>query len=88
VSLTAQAISRRERLKATFGNLTLVHCGVNRSLQHGPFESKRNALLRESNLHLNRELTPLEQRDEDAITQRGRAMFEIALRVWPGSERA
>ena len=80
----AEAISRRERLKATFGNLTLVHYGVNRSLQHGPFQSKRNAFFRESNLHLNRELMQLEQWDERAITQRGRAMFEIALRVWPG----
>lgn len=30
----------------------------------------------------------LELWDEDAITQRGRAMFDIALRVWPGPERA
>jgi Protein of unknown function (DUF1524) len=83
----AEAISRRERLKATFGNLTLVHYGVNRSLQHGPFQSKRNAFFRESNLHPNRELMQLEQWDEDTITQRGRAMFEIALRVWPGPEK-
>lgn len=84
----AEAIARRETLKATFGNLTLVHYGVNRSLQHGAFPSKRDALFRESNLHLNRELMQLELWDEDAITQRGRAMFDIALRVWPGPERA
>jgi hypothetical protein len=83
----AEAISRRERVKATFGNLTLVHYGVNRSLQHGPFDSKRTAFFRESNLHLNRELMQLERWDEDAIAERGRAMFEIALRVWPGPER-
>jgi Protein of unknown function (DUF1524) len=51
------------------------------------FQSKRNAFFRESNLHLNRELMQLEQWDEDAITQRGRAMFEIALRVWPGPKK-
>ena len=83
-----EAIARRESLKATFGNLTLVHYGVNRSLQHGPFPSKRDALFRESNLHLNRELMQLERWDEEAITRRGRAMFDIALRVWPGPERA
>ena len=82
-----EAIARRERLKATFGNLTLVHYGVNRSLQHAAFPSKRDALFRESNLHLNRELMQLEQWDEDAIMQRGRAMFEIAIRAWPGPER-
>lgn len=83
-----EAISRREKLKATFGNLTLVHYGVNRSLQHSAFQSKRSAFFRESNLHLNRELMQLERWDEDAITQRGTAMFEFALRVWPGPVKA
>jgi hypothetical protein len=45
------------------------------------FPSKRDALFRESNLHLNRELMQLERWDEEAITQRGRRMFDIALRV-------
>jgi hypothetical protein len=79
-----EAIVRREQLKATFGNLTLVHYGVNRSLQHSAFDAKRNALFRESTLQLNRELMQLERWDEDAITQRGRAMFDVALQVWPG----
>jgi hypothetical protein len=87
-SARAAAISQREKLKATFGNLTLVHYGVNRSLQHAAFPSKRTALFRESNLHLNRELMQLEQWDEDGITQRGRTMFDVALRIWPGPERA
>lgn len=41
---------RRERMKATLGNLTLVHYGVNRALQNGPFEKKRDAFLKHSNL--------------------------------------
>lgn len=82
------AIARREQLKATFGNLTLVHYGVNRSLQHSAFDAKRNALFRESNLHLNRELMQLERWDEDAILRRGRAMFDIARQIWPGPESA
>jgi len=81
-----EAIARREQLKATFGNLTLVHYGVNRSLQHGAFDAKRAAFFRESNLHLNRELMQLERWDEDAIIRRGRAMFEIARQIWPGPE--
>ena len=83
----AEAIARRERLKATFGNLTLVHYGVNRSLQHGAFAAKRDAFFRESNLHLNRGLMQLDRWNEEAITQRGRAMFDVALRVWPGPSR-
>ena len=49
-----EAILNRERKKAAFGNLTLVHYGVNRSLQHGPFDKKREVLFKEPNLHLNR----------------------------------
>ena len=78
------AIAWREQLKATFGNLTLVHYGVNRSLQHGAFDAKRDAFFRESNLHLNRELMQLKRWDEDAIMRRGRAMFDIACQIWPG----
>ena len=78
----AEAIVRRERMKATFGNLTLVHYGINRSLQHGAFTAKRNAFFRESNLHLNRSLMQLDGWDEEAITRRGRAMFDVALRIW------
>lgn len=83
----AEAIVRRERMKATFGNLTLVHYGINRSLQHGAFTAKRNAFFRESNLHLNRSLMQLDGWDEEAITRRGRAMFDVALRIWPRPPR-
>ena len=44
------AILRRERLKATLGNLTLVHYGVNRSLQNSSFEKKRDAFFKPSNI--------------------------------------
>ena len=43
-----EAILRREKLKTTMGNLTLVHYGVNRSLQHGPFSDKRERLFAKS----------------------------------------
>ena len=39
----AEAITRREQLKATFGNLTLIHYGINRSLQNGPFLKSASA---------------------------------------------
>ena len=55
-SSRTDAIMRRERLKATFGDLTLVHYGVNRSLQNGPISTKRERFFAESNLHLNRAL--------------------------------
>jgi hypothetical protein len=61
--------------------------GINRSLQHGPFSAKRETLFVESNLHLNRDLMRVDYWDEEAITQRGRALFEIANRIWRGPER-
>lgn len=51
-----KSILRREQLKATWGNLTLAHYGVNRSLQNGPFDQKREAFFAVSNLQLNRML--------------------------------
>jgi hypothetical protein len=79
-----EAIVRREDLKATFGNLTLVHYGVNRSLQNAAFPAKRERLFAESNLHLNRALTRAEDWDETSIGQCGRDLFEVARMRWRG----
>jgi hypothetical protein len=81
-----KAIIRREDLKATIGNLTLVHYGVNRSLQNGPFEKKREAFFAESNLHLNRPLMRLQSWGEPSIEQRGRDLFEVGRKIWGGAE--
>ena len=80
-------IVRRERLKATFGNLTLVHYGVNRSLQNGPLAAKRERFFAESNLHLNRALMRAEVWNEDTIERRGRDLFDIARQIWQGPTR-
>ena len=55
------AIHRREQCKGRMGNLTLLHYGVNRSLQHHAFNKKRQELFAHSNLHLNRELGEMER---------------------------
>lgn len=83
-STRIEAINERERLKNTFGNLTLVHYGINRSLQHGPFSEKRRKLFEESNLHLNRTLMLLESWDETAIQKRGSDLFDVARTIWRG----
>jgi hypothetical protein len=76
------AINRREKLKATMGNLTLVHYGINRSVQNGPFAEKRERLFAESNLHLNRALMRVESWDEAAIEKRGNELFDLARVIW------
>ena len=82
VDRRTDAIIRREKLKATFGNLTLVHYGVNRSLQNGPFVTKRETLFSESNLHLNCALMRAEAWDEASIERRGAELFEVARGIW------
>ncbi len=82
------AIRRRETAKTRIGNLTLLHYGVNRGLQHREFSKKREALFAESNLHLNRALMRADKWDEDAIDARGRELFEVARRIWWGPDDA
>jgi hypothetical protein len=79
-------IRRREEAKATMGNLTLAHYGINRGLQNRDFTTKREKLFAESNLHLNRSLMRLEKWDEADIAARAQALFDLALELWPGPE--
>jgi hypothetical protein len=72
------AIRRREEAKATMGNLTLLHYGVNRSLQNREFLLKREELFRVSNLHLNRSIMLLQKWGEADIGERGQALFDYA----------
>jgi len=76
------AIRRRDVAKARLGNLTLLHYGVNRGLQHHAFDKKREALFANSNLHLNRRLMVMPAWDEDEIDRRGRGTFEAAKQIW------
>ncbi len=82
----AAAIMKREQIKQTLGNLTLVHYGVNRSLQHRPLAAKREKFFAESNLHLNRTLMRAEVWNDESIEARGRQLFEVARQIWRGPE--
>jgi hypothetical protein len=77
-------IYRREQDKVTMGNLTLLHYGINRSLQNREFILKREKLFAESNLHLNRMIMRLDDWDETHIADRGQKMFDVALKLWRG----
>lgn len=78
------AIHRREEAKATMGNLTLLHYGINRNLQNCEFVVKRDALFQVSNLHLNRSIMLLKGWDEASINERGQALFNHAVSLWRG----
>ena len=75
-------IVRRNRLKESFGNLTLLTKPLNSSVSNGPYEGKRAALQEHSLLVLNREISSHEKWDEDAIIARGKVLFALAKGIW------
>lgn len=74
---------RREDLIHTIGNLTLLTQPLNSSVSNGPFNEKREAILGQGLLRLHHYFQNVTSWDEDAILQRGLALFELARRVWP-----
>ena len=78
------SILNRKNHVPRFGNLTLVHYGVNRSVQNFAFATKRQAIFEHSNLHLNRSLMQLPVWDEGKIQARGAQLCAVALRIWMG----
>lgn len=66
------------------GNLTMVHYGVNRSLQNHDFEEKRQAFFEHSHLQLNRALTKHDKWDEATIQARADKLFGFARELWRG----
>jgi hypothetical protein len=77
------SIVRRNRLKDTIGNLTLVTQPLNSSVSNGPYGKKREALRDHSLLVLNREITQNELWDEEAIVSRSKELFKTAALIWP-----
>lgn len=74
---------RRNRLKDTFGNLTLLTKPLNSAVSNGPYSGKRIALQKHSLLVLNREVTSYEEWNEEVIAERGTALFRVAKELWP-----
>ncbi|WP_417484514.1 DUF262 domain-containing protein [Maricaulis salignorans] len=64
------------------GNLTLVTSPLNITMSHGPFSTKLPALRAHASLALNRELNDFDHWDEDCVSARGAALFEIVRRIW------
>lgn len=82
---TPEALAeRRDRLVDTLGNLTLITGELNSTIQHAPFADKKPHLTKESLLALNTYFQDLTAWDEAAIIRRGEALFELALKIWPG----
>jgi hypothetical protein len=83
----ADATRRRNALLQTFGNLTILTRALNSSVSNSAWKEKKPALLLASLLPINQQLHTVEVWDEEAIQQRSRALFEAAIKVWPGPRR-
>ena len=79
----ADAGVKRDRLLHTLGNLTLLTGKLNPTVSNDRWERKRPAIDEHSVLMLNRKVVTSETWDEDVIRQRGRALFQTALVLWP-----
>jgi len=74
---------QRNSLLHTLGNLTLLTASLNPMVSNGPFKKKKDDILKNSALNLNRFLYDLESWDEEGILKRGTHLFTVALQVWP-----
>ena len=79
-----QATVRRHQLVHTIGNLTILPPGTNSWVSNAGWEEKRPKILSKSLLPINAgSLYAADRWDESAIEERGAALFERALAIWP-----
>ena len=79
-------IVRRNRLKDSFGNRTLLTKPLNSSVSNGPYAGKRTALQDHSLLVMNREITAHDTSHEEAIIARGKSLCTLAKSIWKMSK--
>lgn len=75
---------QRDQALHRFGNLTLITGGLNSKLKNAAFKERRAYLAKHSVLKLNAWFQEVKDWNEEEIARRGEALFEVALRVWPG----
>lgn len=73
----------RDVLIHTFGNLTLLTQPLNSSVSNSPYEVKRQAIIEQSALKLNRYFQNVFAWDESSIRARGKQLFDVARKIWP-----
>lgn len=77
--------TRREAIHR-LGNLTLVQPGLNSVLSNKPWVQKRQILIEQDNLYINKELlnhAPVDHWDEEQIRLRGERLADYILQIWP-----
>ena len=77
------ATRKRNAALQTFGNLTILSQPLNSAASNGTWEKKKPELLRYSLLPINQQLHDRDMWDEASIAERGEALLERALSIWP-----
>ncbi|MCA9231776.1 MAG: DUF262 domain-containing protein [Caldilineales bacterium] len=82
---TAEMVAARDGLLHTMGNLTLLTGKLNPKISNGKWERKIKEIGDRSKLNLNLDLCKhwSEGWGEDQIVERGKKLFERALKIWP-----
>ena len=85
---SADAEEKRKEWIQTLGNLTLVHGSVNQSMSNAAWAVKKEKILENSNLFLNKELLNRapEEWNENSIRERGEWMAEKVCEIWPHAD--
>ena len=78
-----QAILRRERLRNTVGNLTILNSALNNEIKNREWGFKRDAIRSNTQLRMNFDLASLDKWDEVRIENRSEDIFDIAVVEWP-----
>jgi uncharacterized protein with ParB-like and HNH nuclease domain len=79
----ARATQRRDQLKHTLGNLTLLTKKLNPSVSNSAWTTKRPEITKQSKLNLNREFHTISEWTEKQIEERGKRFADILLTLWP-----
>jgi hypothetical protein len=81
-----EAVERRDLLKHTIGNLTLVNGRLNAALSNAPWSEKHETLREHITLFLNKDVVNRYATTwgEEEIQERGRTLAELALGIWQG----
>ena len=76
-------IVRRERLKHSVGNLSIVTRSFNSKLSNKGFEVKKTEFADQSILMLNKDIARETKWDEQKIEKRSKRISSLAIEIWP-----
>lgn len=76
-------ILRRQKLKNTLGNLTVLNSEINMEIKHFPWDVKQDAIKAATQLRMNFDLVSEPVWDEERILARGKALEKMLVEHWP-----